>query len=415
MKSKGWRRAITGNVLALGLVSCFTDMSSEMIYPLLPIFIGGLVGAAAAPVYIGLMDGIAESVSSLLKIYAGRVSDLTLRRKRYILAGYGISSFCRPLMCLVFAGWHVILLRFFDRVGKGLRTAPRDALIGGSVPEDVRGRAFSFHRAMDHVGAILGPVLGIGILSSLLGYGVWRGYAEVAAPEEMRALRILFGIALIPGVLAMLTIVAGVKEPAGQIAPPKASGRPSDGRKPLSGRLVAFLAAVGLFALGNSSDLFLVFYAKQAFHMGLARVVGLWILLHAAKVVFSFPGGALSDRLGRKVTIVAGWLIYVAVYLSIPRVSSELHFWVLMTLYGAYYGLTEGAEKALLTDMAPPEQRGRAFGLYHGVVGLAALPASLLFGVFWVVLGPTVTFGIGASLAGAATILLLLLRPAGRR
>ncbi len=404
-----WRNVVRGNVLMLGLVSFFTDASSEMIYPLLPVYFTGLVPAASAAIYIGLMDGIAESVSSLLKIYSGRLSDALGKRKLLAVWGYGISTLSRPLMALAGAGWHVVLLRFFDRVGKGIRTSPRDALISDSVHPSVRGFAFSFHRMMDHAGAVLGPVLAGLVLYSLLGTAFIEKGADVATADEMAALRWLFGLALIPGIAAMIVLTGKVEEISGKVEPvaKEGSAHPGGNAGPLPKRFYGYLGAVTLFTLGNSSDLFLVFYAKTKFQLDLLQVIGLWIALHLAKIFFSLPGGHLSDRYGRRVAIVSGWAIYVGVYFGLAFASEAWMLWGLILIYGAYYGLTEGAERALVADFVPSDKRGRAFGLFHGAVGFAALPASLLFGVFWARLGPEMAFTIGASLATAAMLLLL--------
>lgn len=410
MYNTHWRNVVRGNVLMLGLVSFFTDASSEMIYPLLPIYFTGLVSPASAAIYIGLMDGIAESVSSLLKIYSGHLSDALGKRKLLAVIGYGISTISRPLMALAGAGWHVVALRFFDRVGKGIRTAPRDALISDSVHPSVRGFAFSFHRTMDHAGAVLGPVLAGLVLYSLLGTAFIEKGSEAATSDEMGALRWLFGLALIPGIAAMVALTGKVQEISGQAEPAekKRAANAGEDSDSLPRQFYWYLGAVTLFTLGNSSDLFLVFYAKTKLQMDLLQVIGLWIALHLAKIFFSLPGGHLSDRYGRQVAIVSGWAIYVLVYFGMAFISEAWMLWVLILFYGAYYGLTEGAERALVADFVPSERRGRAFGLFHGAVGFAALPASLLFGVFWARLGPEAAFTIGASLATAAMLLLLV-------
>lgn len=408
----GWRGAIRGNVLMMGLVSLFTDFSSEMIYPLLPLFFSGLVPAGTVAIYVGLMEGLAEATASLLKFFSGRLSDAVGKRKALAVLGYGISSVVRPLMAACAAGWHVVGLRFLDRVGKGIRTAPRDALISDSVGKDYRGIAFSFHRAMDHTGAILGPVVAVAVLYGFLGYGLWRGSTERATGEEMTALRWLFALAILPGIAAMVSLVGRVRE----IAPKPAERGPAAPRAKLPGRFWAFVGVVTLFALGNSSDLFLVFYGRTRFGLSLPGLIGLWVALHVSKAVFSVPGGLLSDRLGRRPVIIVGWLAYALVYLGMAAVAEQWQFWALIALYGLYYGLTEGAEKALVADFVPSEHRGAAYGVYHGAIGLAALPASLVFGLLWEwsTVGPAGAFAIGASLAGLAAVLLLILLSATR-
>lgn len=410
------RNALGGNVLFLGLVSLFTDFSSEMIYPLLPFFFTGLVSAAAAPVYIGLMDGIADSTSSLLKIYAGGLSDRLGKRKPIVVGGYTLSAIARPLMAVAFAGWHVVAFRFLDRVGKGFRSAPRDAIISESVGVGIRGLAFSFQRLMDHAGAVAGPLFAIVFLYALMGESIeWRGGTGTAGPEEMRALRWLFAIAVVPGIVSTILLAWMVREPHAGV-PPRTDipeRLPSGNRLPQKFHL--FLAAVVLFTLGNSSDLFLVFFAQSRFSLGLEWVIVLWIILHMAKISFSLPGGIFSDRAGRRPAILIGWMIYALVYLLIPFTFNFAAMCLLLVVYGAYYGMTEGAQLALVADFIPAPQRGQAYGLYHGAVGFAALPASLLFGVFWSVLGPTTAFLTGASFAAAASIMLYIFFMADRR
>jgi MFS family permease len=404
----------------VGLVSLFTDFSSEMMNPLLPIFIAGLVPVGLAPLFVGLSEGIAETTSSLLKLVSGRLSDRVGKRKALVVLGYGVSTAARPLIALAglvapaVAGWQVVGLKFFDRVGKGVRTSPRDALVADSVGPDVRGLAFSVNRAMDHAGSVLGSVAAAGILFALLGYGLWHGTTDKPSLEEMTALRWLFAIALVPGLLAMATLITQVRE----IAPKKpslaATGAAETGKSRgawrfLPRRFYAFVGIVGIFALGNSSDMFLLLYAWQKFGLGLLAVIGLWIVLHVSKIAFSLPGGHLSDRLGRRPLILSGWTVYALVYLGLAVASAQWQFWALFLVYGSYYGMCEGAEKALVADFAPAEHLGTAFGIYHGTIGLAALPSSLLFGVFWVAIGPAWAFGIGATLAAMAAILLSVL------
>ncbi len=426
--------ALGGNVLALGLVSLFTDFSSEMIYPLLPMFVAGLVRAAnphagaeevlaVAAVYVGIMGGLAETTSSLLKIFSGRISDSLGKRKALLAAGYGISTLARPAMALAGSAWQVVGLRVADRVGKGIRTSPRDALISDTIHPNVRGLAFSFHRVMDHTGAILGPLVGIVVLDAFLGQAIWKGTAGIAGEAEMSALRWLFAIALIPGVAAMSTIFTKVRE----IAPRPAERR--EGKFSLTGwrhlpeRFWAYAGIVALFSLGNSSDLFLLLYGQKLFGYGLGAVIGLWVLLHVSKIIFSFPGGIISDKFGRRPVIVAGWTIYALVYVAMASLGGEWFgiswpewtFWVLIAAYGSYYGMTEGVEKALVADFIPNQNRGAAYGIYHGAEGIAKLPASLMFGVFWLVIGPQTAFGIGAALAGTAVVAMAVLLSTPRR
>ncbi len=401
-------RSLRGNVFYLGLVSLFTDLSSEMIYPLLPVFFTGLVPPDMVAVYIGLMDGLAESTSSILKIYAGRLSDRLGHRKSFALVGYTISGLARPLLAIAASGWHVILLKVIERIGKGIRTSPRDVLISDAVSHDVRGLAFSFHRLMDHTGAVGGPLAAIFFLYLVLGHSFVAHHGNhTATPEEMRAMRLLFAIALFPGLAATIILWRRVKEISTKVA---FSGGSKESRplkpKKLPANFFVFLGAVTLFTLGNSSDLFLIFYAQTRYGLGLGWVIALWMIMHLSKIAFSLPGGRFSDTVGYRPAIIAGWLIYILVYAAMPYTS---HFWttcILLIIYGAYYGLTEGAERAMVAGLVPARIRGKAYGLYHGSIGLAALPASLLFGVFWAELGPKTAFFIGALLATGALLLL---------
>jgi MFS family permease len=365
-------------------------------------------------VYIGLMESLAESTASLLKYYTGRLSDRCARRKPLALAGYALSSVVRPLTAFAVTGWQVVFLRLGDRIGKGVRTAPRDALLSESTPAGALGRAFSLHRLMDHAGAVAGPLFAGFLLNLILGHAMlWRRGIEAAGPEEMAALRWLFATAAIPGLAATFSLWRLVQER------PRFAGNHEDaGQKALSGesklpfRFYLFLIAAALFTLGNSSDLFLVFYAQDRFGLGLGWVIGLWVGLHLSKIIFSLPGGWLADRYGRRVAILMGWSIYTIVYIAMPFTLSLWAVWALLVLYGAYFGMTEGAERALVADFAEVENRGRAYGWYHGTIGFATVPASLLFGVFWARFGPMAAFLIGATLAAAALLLLIFcLRP----
>jgi MFS family permease len=429
-----WKAAVRGNVLAMGLVSLFTDFSSEMMNPLLPIFIAGLVGGVKAALWVGLMDGIAETTASLLKIFSGRISDKTGKRKSLVVLGYGASSIARPLMALAgffvgaAGGSVVVVMKFLDRVGKGIRTSPRDALIGDSVPKEVRGLAFSFHRSMDHTGAVLGPLAAIAILYFIKGGAILTqehstvGGALQVGHSELVLLQWVFAAALIPGILAMAAAIFKVRE----IPPQKKDlGAPGAQKtKGLPGKFYAFVGIVTLFALGNSSDMFIVLLAATKFHMSLLLLLVLWMVFHISKIAFSIPGGILSDKLGRRPIIIVGWLMYALVYLgfAFADAGQPWQFWTLILAYGFYFGMAEGAEKALVADFVPSERRGTAFGLYHGAIGIASLPASLVFGVLWFMVdkswpgkGPVVAFGIGAALAGLATVLLAILLATGKK
>jgi MFS family permease len=382
-------KGISGNVLILGLVSFFTDVSSEMIYPLLPLFLTTVLGGG--PAFLGLIEGVAESTASFLKLGSGIVSDRVRRRKKLVLAGYTISSIARPLTALAASPLAVLFIRFADRVGKGIRTSPRDALIADSTDPAVRGKAYGFHRSMDHAGAIVGPL----IATLLLAWFV-------------SDLRTVFWLAAIPGGAAVLLIVLKVRE----VETARIQGEHRFLRVLPTGRLRTYLLVLFIFTLGNSSDAFLLLRAGE---LGVTpvRIPLLWTFFHVVKMLSTMPFGALSDRLGRRWVIVSGWGVYALAYTGFAFARTELHVWLLFAFYGLFYGLTEGGEKAMLTDIADPAERGTAFGWYNFAVGIGALPASLFFGFIWQRSGPPAAFGFGALLAFLAAVLLVsLVRPA---
>lgn len=379
------------NVVALAAVSFLTDVASEMTYPLLPVFLSTVLGASAMAV--GAIEGAAESTAALLKLGSGWLSDRIPRRKPLVLLGYGLASLVRPLIGLAQSASQVLAIRVTDRVGKGIRGAPRDALIADSVDPVIRGRAFGFHRAADHTGAMVGPLLAFALLR-------WT---------EMD-LRQLFLLTIVPGALAVAALVFGVREV------PRATASASKGFDPharLGGRFWAFLVVLFLFTLGNSTDAFLLLRAADL-GVAPALVPILWAMLHVVKALSSTPGGALSDRLGRKPLLIAGWLIYAAVYFLLGRAGAEWQVWALFAVYGIYFGLTEGVEKALVADLAPADRRGAAFGWYNLALGLGALPASLIFGAIWDRWGAPMAFTFGAAMALAAAMGIAVVAPAKR-
>lgn len=432
------RKKIPGVVIMLGIVSFFTDSASEMIYPLIPVYITAMGSGA---IMLGVIEGIAETTSSLLKLVSGVISDKTGKRKLLVLTGYTISSLIRPLTGLVTAAWQIILIRMFDRVGKGIRTAPRDALIASSTDESIRGKAFGFHRAMDHTGAVAGPVLAIVILVILFqGFGI---------TDSLLALRWTFILALIPGILAVLTIVFFVRESA------PATRKEESFRFSLTGfdrNFRNYLLIMVLFTLGNSSDAFLLFRVQEAIQKS-GAVVGfvneipflrnmisafedentrtavinilflplVWAFFHIIKVIFSTPLGSLSDRIGRKIVISIGWGIYAFVYLSFamliflsPKLQIVATF-ILFGIYALFYAFSEGAEKAFVADLVSEGKRGTAFGLFNFSIGLGALPASIIFGSLYSYFdklypgyGGTVAFGCGGVIAIVSMFLLAI-------
>ncbi|HKI03483.1 MAG TPA: MFS transporter [Thermoanaerobaculia bacterium] len=378
------------NVLALAAVSLLTDISSDMTYPLLPIFLATVLGASATSV--GAIEGAAESTAALLKLVSGWWSDRARRRKPLVLAGYTIASVIRPLIGVAQSVSQVLAIRVTDRIGKGIRSSPRDALIADSVDPAIRGRAFGFHRAADHAGAVVGPLLAFALLR-------WAGLD----------LRTVFLLTAIPGALAVAVLLFGVKE-VPRSAPATGPGNSLDLKTPLGGRFWAYLGVLFLFTLGNSTDAFLLLRAGRL-GVSPALVPILWAMLHVVKALSSTPGGILSDRLGRKPLIVAGWLLYAVVYFAFGRATEQWQAWALFAVYGLYFGLTEGVEKALVADLVAPDRRGAAFGWYNLAIGLGALPASLLFGALWDRWGAALAFDFGALLALAAAVGMAIVAP----
>src|SRR5574337_392363 len=384
---------LSRNVVALGLVSLLTDVSAEMIYPLLPLFLTTVLGAGQT--FIGLVEGIAESAASLTKLGSGWLSDRLGRRKGLVVVGYTLSTISRPFVALALTPWHVLMVRFTDRLGKGLRTPPRDALIAASTDVAIRGRAYGFHRSMDHLGAVGGPALAYALLL-LLG----------------DQLRTLFLLAAIPGILSVLILTLKVRDFPVDSAQAATEARRQTG---LDAQFTRFLLVVTLFTLGNSSDAFLLLRAQEvgiaAIHLPL-----LWMFFSLVKAATGLPGGILSDLRGRRGAIIAGWLVYALAYLGFGAASQPWHIWVLLGFYGLYFGLTEGGERALIADLVPADRQASAFGLFHSCIGIAALPSSLLMGYLYQTFGAGPAFTVGAALAGlAALLLLLLLRPSSHQ
>jgi MFS family permease len=339
-----------------------------------------------------MIEGIAESTASLLKLYSGYLSDRVKHRKGWVVAGYSLSNVMRPLIAFAGSWVQVLALRFSDRVGKGLRTSPRDAMIADSTPPEFRGMAYGFHRAMDHGGAIVGPLLATGLL--LL-------YQD--------SISTVFLLSFIPGTLAVVLLLVGLRERA---SAPRTGGRTFSFRSAwteMPDGFRKYLLIILIFTLGNSTDAFLLVRA-QALGVPIALLPTIWVALHVVKMAFSVPGGMLSDRLGRKRVIVAGWVVYALVYAGFAFASRQWHVWALFATYGIYFGLTEGVEKALVADLAPAHLRGSAFGLYHLTVGIGAFPASLVFGLVWERFGPSAAFGMGAGLALLSSVMLAMLR-----
>ncbi|MBX3297999.1 MAG: MFS transporter [Acidobacteria bacterium] len=385
------------NVLAVSLVSLLNDTSSEIIYPLLPAFLALSLGAS--PFAIGVIEGVAESLASILKLFAGYLSDRFRTRKLPVFLGYSLAAVTRPFLAFVSSWPQVLAVRMIDRTGKGIRGAPRDALIADSVPVKERGFAFGFNRAADHLGAVIGPMAAVLLLMYFA--------ADPDAPT-VGEYQSVFLYASVPVLLGLFVIAFGVKEQPDHHHQP-------DGKairfslKGFDGNFKRFLFVIGLFTLSNSTDAFLILRAAQ---LGIAPVVLplLWMTLHISKVVFSLLGGGLSDRFGRKPLIICGWFVYAFVYAGFAVASAEWHAWALFIIYGSYFGLTEGVEKAFVADLVPSDRRGTAYGLYNLAFGITVFPASLLFGALyeW---GAAVAFLTSAAISIAAMLMLLSIRP----
>ncbi|MBA2340530.1 MAG: MFS transporter, partial [Pyrinomonadaceae bacterium] len=386
------------NIFAISFVSLLNDASSEIIYPFLPLFLALTLGAS--PAAIGIIEGTAESVSSFLKLFAGYWSDRRGRRKGLVVFGYALASFARPLLAFATTWQHVLAIRLSDRIGKGIRSAPRDAMIADAAPFEQRGLAFGFHRAMDHTGAVIGPLLGWAIL--------WWVATNANAPTAADYTKV-FLLASVPALAAVLVAAFAVREPRKTEAertelpaPPKLSLRGFDTN------FRRFLLILALFTLSNSSDAFLILRAQES-GVRASHIPLLWAALHVCKVVSSLVGGGFSDRFERRRMIAFGWMFYALVYAGFAYATSTLTVSLLFIIYGVYFGLTEGTEKALVADLVPAEKRGTAYGLYNLAFSVTVLPASVLMGQMWKHYGAQTAFLVSAAVGTIAAVMLLTL------
>jgi MFS family permease len=383
---------LSRNVFFTGLVSFFMDVSSEMIYPVVPLFLANVLGVNKS--LIGLIEGVAESTASLLKIFSGWFSDRMGNRKYLMALGYGISALSRPVMATA-ASWHQIFAsRFTDRIGKGIRTAPRDAIIAESVEDTHLARAFSFHRSMDTMGAVIGPALAF----LLLGF-FSNGY------------RIVFWLSMIPAVIALFVIFIFIGERRKPSAP--SSERPKLTLKHFDWRARCFIAISTIFALGNSSDVFLILRAEEK-GVPTAMIPVVYLLFNLVYSLTAIPAGIGADRFGRKRVILLGFMLFGGLYYGFAVAGSARAVWVLFAGYGVFMGLTEGVQKAYLATIIPREFKATAFGVYASAVGLAMLPASLVGGWLWDRVSPAATFYFGAATAGLSALLFIILIAAMR-
>ena len=381
-------------VRLLGWASLFTDAATEIIYPLLPVYLSRVLGASATS--LGIIEGVAEGVNSLLKIMSGWLSDRRRTRRPIVIVGYALSSLARPLIALTSSWPQVLMIRALDRTGKGIRGAPRDAMLATHAAASTRGRIFGFHRAMDHTGAVVGPIIATLFLAFFPGQ-----------------YRLLFALTAIPGALAVATLFRVEERPPERTERSERHERLERSER-LPRELYTVLGIILLFSLGSSADAFLLLRLADA--MGSATFLPLlWAAHHVVKASLSTWGGGLSDRLGRRYVIVIGWAIYSAVYLGFAMVSNAVAFVALFLVYGIHFALAEGAEKALVADLTPPHREGTAFGLYNGVLGVGMLIASIAFGVVYDRVSPAAAFTMGAGLSATAAVLLLVVplsRPA---
>jgi MFS family permease len=380
-------RKLPRAIYLIGLTSLLNDASSEMIYPLLPVFLTSVLGASATT--LGLIEGTADTLSSVLKLASGFLADHTQRRKPLVVAGYVLAGLVRPLIGLARSAGFVLGVRLVDRVGKGLRASPRDALIGELAPPELHGRAYGVHESMDHAGAVVGPLLAF----ALLAVGVTQ--------------RHVFFLSALPALAAVLVVALLVREaprPEVSSEEPVAASAPARSRA-----FVSYLVAVVLFSLGNSSDAFLLLRAHDA-GLPVQAAPLLWALHHVVKSAISPAGGSLADRIGRRPALALGWLVYAGIYAGFALTTSASAITGLFVVYGLHFALVGGAQKALVAEIVPRAARGRGFGAYHLCVGAAALPASALFGLLYQRLGAPTAFATGAGLALGAAALLPLSR-----
>jgi MFS family permease len=379
---------LSRNVRVLGLASLVNDVASEMIFPLIPTFLIEVLGAGKGA--LGIVEGVADTTASVVKLLAGGLSDRVAKRKTFVVVGYALASVTRPLIALTTMSWQVVLVRSGDRLGKGIRAAPRDALIADSTGPESRGRAFGFTRAMDHLGAAIGPLVAYAFLWA------WPG-----------SLRALFLLAVIPGLAVVALVVLGLREPP--LATPAAKEfRPT--LRPFGRDFRLFLLALVIFTLGNSSDAFLLVRVAEL-GVGVGMLPLVWCAFHLVKSAGSMLAGRAVDRVGARPLIFAGWLVYGLIYLAFAAATSPIQGWLFFMAYGVFHALTEPAERAMVANLVGAQQKGLAYGWFNFAIGIAALPASVIFGALYEIYGGAAAFGYSATLALVATILLAGVRP----
>jgi MFS family permease len=381
-------RSLPRNVWIVTITSFLTDISSEMVLNLVPLFLANVLGVQTS--VIGLIEGIAESTASVLKVFSGWLSDKLGRRKWLTVLGYTLSSFSKPFLYLATTWPGVLAVRFADRVGKGVRTAPRDALIADSIDSKHRGLAFGLHRAGDTAGAMIGLIIALFVVAA----------AQSQAVDLSRStFQIVVLVSIIPAFLAVIVLAFGARE----VPVTGVREAPNLSLKGMPRSFRLFLVIVVIFTLGNSSDAFLVLRAQER-GLNVLGVLGMLITFNFVYAFIAGPAGALSDRLGRRRLILIGWGVYGLIYLGFALVSTAWEVWALYALYGIYYGVFEGASKALVADLIPSEKRGTAYGIYNAAIGIVALPASLIAGVLWQGVGGWTGFGPSAPFIAGAVL-----------
>ncbi|OGI54061.1 MAG: MFS transporter [Candidatus Muproteobacteria bacterium RIFCSPHIGHO2_02_FULL_60_13] len=376
------RKTLPRTVIIVGVVSLLNDFASEMVVPLIPLLLATVL--AAGPVALGLIEGVADTVSNLLKLWAGRHSDLYgRRRKPYVVFGYLLSNIVRPLIGISGSWLTVLSIRVTDRIGKGVRTAPRDALISDAIDDGIAGRAYGFTRALDHAGAVLGAL----VAAAIVYWGTTR-------------LDVVIALSAIPGMLAVCLFAFGIKE-APRPVPLSAERAPLSWARlsPISRR---YLAVLAFFTLGKIPETFLLLRGHEI-GMPVVELLLLWAAMHVVKAAIAQQAGSHTDRVGRRPLILTGWMVYAVTLLALAFVAKPLMLWAWSLALGFYFGLTEGAERALVRDLATPAERGTAFGWFHMLVGMAAIPAGLLIGGLWSFYGVKTAFLVSALLAALAT------------
>lgn len=392
MQKENSIRRLPRNVWTMSITSLLNDVSSEMLLNVLPFFLANILGVRTA--VIGLIEGIAETTASLLKIVFGALSDKLRKRKPFTVVGYSLSAFTKPLLYFAAAWGWVLGVRVADRIGKGIRTAPRDALIADSIDKGQRGLAFGIHRASDTLGAFLG----LGIAAVI----IWLTQSQ-ALLLTRSTFQLIVLVSIIPGVLAVIVLALGAVEVTGSangVETKRLSFREMDSR------FKSFLFVIVLFTLGNSSDAFILLRGQER-GLSMLQVMGMSLTFNAVYTVFAGPLGALSDRIGRRKLMVGGWLAYGLVYLGFAFSNSGWQVWALFALYGLYYAATEGTAKALVADLVPESSRGTAYGLFNAAIGITALPASLIAGLLWQGAGSWTGFGAGAPFLFGSVMALL--------